>query len=90
VAENVTSGAEHVIVLGSVTPAAVSSFYASALPQAGYTIHTNTIGSSGSISGSEIQFTGHGLRGQIGAASGLGLGALTGGSNVIGITLNPQ
>jgi len=58
--------------------------------QAGYAIQSNTIGSTGSISGSEIQFTGHGIKGQIGAASGLGLGTLTGGSDVIGITLNPQ
>jgi len=90
VVDNVTSGSEHDIVLGSVKPAAVASFYASALPQAGYAIQSNTIGSTGSISGSEIQFTGHGIKGQIGAASGLGLGTLTGGSDVIGITLNPQ
>jgi hypothetical protein len=82
----------HDIVLSGVKPAEVSSFYSSALPQAGYTITSNTQASGGAITGTAIQFNGHGCKGDIGAASTLGITGLSGlvGGNVIGITLTPQ
>jgi hypothetical protein len=51
VAENIASGQETIIIFDKITPAKVSSFYARALPQAGYTVTTF------------IQFTGHGFKG---------------------------
>jgi hypothetical protein len=92
VVENATSNGVHDIVLSGVKPAEVSSFYSSALPQAGYTITSNTQASGGAITGTAIEFNGHGCKGDIGAASTLGITGLSGlvGGNVIGITLTPQ
>jgi hypothetical protein len=66
VAENVSLNNDISIGFGKVTLAKVQSFYAEALPKAGYTI---TSDSSASESGGVvlIQFTGHGYKGQISA-----------------------
>lgn len=68
VAENIAIGRQIDIIFGSVTPAEVSSFYASALPRAGYTISGNSLISE---NGTEavVQFTGHGFKGNIAALS---------------------
>jgi ABC-type phosphate transport system substrate-binding protein len=66
VAENVSLNNDISIGFGKVTLAKVQSFYAQALPKAGYTITSN---SSASESGGVvlIQFTGHGYKGQVSA-----------------------
>ncbi len=69
VAENVASSQETVIIFGTITPAKVSSFYARALPQAGYTVTTNSVVSQSGNTVAFIQFTGHGFQGNIDALS---------------------
>ena len=69
VAENVASSQETVIIFSMITPAKVSSFYARALPQAGYTITTNSVVSQSGDTVAFIQFTGHGFTGNIDALS---------------------
>jgi hypothetical protein len=89
--EDVTDGKTIVILFSSVTPSVVSSFYASALPRAGYTI---TLNSASSGAYAEITFTGHGYKGSISAlskvpASDVSLGGVSN-KNFTGITLNPK
>jgi len=69
VAENVAEGKHIIIFFSSVTPANVSSFYSTALPRAGYTISGNSILHEGGVTEAIIDFTGHGYKGDIGAAS---------------------
>ena len=47
VAENIADGQESIVIFSSITPAKVSSFYATALPQAGYTISGNSLVTQG-------------------------------------------
>jgi len=54
-----------VIVFGLIVPADVSRFYATALPLAGYTVTTNSMLSKAGNTGTLIQFTGHGYKGNI-------------------------
>src|ERR1700677_1288577 len=61
VAENLAG----VLVFGSVTPADVARFYATALPQAGYTVTTNSMLQKGGDTGAFIVFTGHGYKGTV-------------------------
>jgi hypothetical protein len=53
------------LVFGLVTPADVSRFYATALPQAGYTVMTNSMLHKGGDYGAYIVFTGHGYKGTV-------------------------
>lgn len=69
VAENVASASGVIVFFDQVTPAKVSSFYAQALPRAGYTITTNSVVSQSSGTVAFIQFTGHGVKGTIDALS---------------------
>jgi hypothetical protein len=69
IAENVASSEETVVFFSAITPAKVSSFYAQALPQAGYTITTNSVFSQSGSTVALIQFTGHGFKGNIDALS---------------------
>ena len=70
VTENIAIDQKDVIVaFGSVTPADVSSFYATALPRAGYTISGNSVVSEGGGIVAFIFFSGHGYKGDIGALS---------------------
>ena len=69
VAENIASSQETVIIFDTITPARVSSFYAQALPQDGYTITTNSVVSQSGGTAAIIQFTGHGFTGNIDALS---------------------
>ena len=92
--ENVTDDKTILIFLSSVTPSDVSSFYASALPRAGYTITTNSVTDLNGIKIAAIEFTGHGYKGAISAASKLpasqvSLGGVSN-KNFTGITLAPQ
>jgi len=65
-----------IVGLRSVTPSQASSFYIAALPRAGYKITGNTqiteTGSGRPGAAAEIDFTGHGYKGTITAASNLG------------------
>ena len=65
VAENIADGQESIVIFSSITPATVSSFYATALPQAGYTVTTNATLNRAGDSGVYIAFTGHGYKGTV-------------------------
>jgi len=69
VAENVAGPEGTIVFFNQVTPAKVSSFYAQALPRAGYTITVNSVISQSSGTVAFIQFTGHGVKGTIDALS---------------------
>jgi len=69
VVENVASDLGAIVFFDKVTPAKVSSFYAQALPRAGYTITVNSVISQSSGTVAFIQFTGHGVKGTIDALS---------------------
>ena len=69
VAENVASDRGAIVFFDQVTPAKVSSFYAQALPRAGYTITANSVISQSGSNVAFIQFTGHGVKGTIDALS---------------------
>jgi hypothetical protein len=53
------------VVFGSITPGDVSRFYATALPQAGYTVTTNSMLHKGGDNGAYIVFSGHGYKGTV-------------------------
>jgi hypothetical protein len=90
VGENVSGGSSLLVVFGLVDPADVARFYATALPQAGFTVTSNSLVSQGGQNGAIVMFTGHGYRGniesvaQFPAASIAGLGNV----NVTTITLS--
>ncbi len=65
VGENVSGGSSLLVVFGLVAPADVARFYATALPQAGFTVTSNSMLSQGSQNGAVIVFTGHGFKGNI-------------------------
>lgn len=90
VIEDSTDSGHHSIVFGSVSPSAASSFYATALPRAGYTIISHSSATGNSFSGTGIWFTGHGYNGQIGALSSIQIPGFTLGANTVEITLTPQ
>jgi hypothetical protein len=69
VVENVADNQETIIIFGSITPAKVSSFYATALPRAGYTVATNSLLNASTGTAALIQFSGHGHKGNIDALS---------------------
>jgi ABC-type phosphate transport system substrate-binding protein len=69
VVENVASDPGAIVFFDRVTPAKVSSFYAQALPRAGYTITANSVISQSGGTVAFIQFTGHGVKGTIDALS---------------------
>ena len=69
VVENVASDRGAIVFFDRVTPAKVSSFYAQALPRAGYTITVNSVISQSGGTVAFIQFTGHGVKGTIDALS---------------------
>jgi hypothetical protein len=76
VVANMACSQQVLIELSSVTPAQVQTFYASALPRAGYTIKNNTMSSdpnTGAADGlGEITFSGHRYTGLIIAMANLG------------------
>ena len=65
VGENMSGGSSLLVVFGSVAPADVARFYATALPQAGYSVTSNSLVSQGGQNGAIIAFTGHGFKGNI-------------------------
>ena len=69
VAENIADGQESIVIFSSIAPPKVSSFYATALPQAGYTISGNSLVTQGGGTVAFILFSGHGYKGNIDALS---------------------
>ena len=69
VVQNIGSSQETIVIFSMITPARVSSFYAQALPQAGYTVTANSVISQSGNNVAYIQFTGHGVKGNIDALS---------------------
>jgi hypothetical protein len=65
VGENISGGSSLLVVFGLVAPVDVARFYATALPQAGFTVTSNALLSQGGQSGAIVQFTGHGFKGNI-------------------------
>ena len=65
VGENMSGGTSLLVVFGLVAPVDVARFYATALPQAGFTVTSNALLSQGGQSGAIVQFTGHGFKGNI-------------------------
>jgi hypothetical protein len=91
VGENISGGQSVVVVFGLIAPADVARFYATALPQAGYTVTTNSLVSKGGQNGAIIVFSGHGYKGDIEAVNqvvGPNIGGL-GGQNVTTIIISP-
>jgi hypothetical protein len=79
VVSNGTNGDQIELVLGGVNPDAMAHFYGIALPQAGYTVQSNTLATVLGVATGGIDFTGHGYKGSIGDLNG-----------TIGVTLTPQ
>ena len=91
VGENISGGQSVVVVFGLVAPADVARFYATALPQAGYTVTANSLVSKGGQNGALIAFNGHGYKGNIEAVNqvvGPDIGGL-GGQDVTTIIIAP-
>jgi hypothetical protein len=65
VVQNIGTSQETIVIFGTVTPATVSSFYAQALPRAGYTVTANSVITQSGNTVAYIQFTGHGVKGNI-------------------------
>jgi hypothetical protein len=65
VGENMSSASSLLVVFGLVAPADVARFYATALPQAGFTVTSNSLVSQGGQNGAIVAFTGHGYKGNI-------------------------
>ena len=65
VAENIADGQESIVIFSSITPATVSSFYATALPRAGYAITGNSLVTEGGGTVAFIVFSGHGYKGTV-------------------------
>lgn len=94
VAENIAEGQSIIVIFSLVSPAKVSSFYATALSRAGYSVSANSVISQGGGTVAYIQFSGHGYKGNIGAlskfsGSGVSIPGL-GTKNVTTITLMPK
>ena len=85
-----TDNGHYDIVFDSVSPSEAARFYTTALPQAGYTITSNSSAAGESFSGTGIWFTGHGYNGQIGALSSFHIPGISLGGNTVEITLTPQ
>jgi hypothetical protein len=91
VGENMSSGQAVIVVFGLVAPADVARFYATALPQAGYTVTTNSLVSKGPQNGAVIVFSGHGYKGDIESVNQVAGPAIAGiGQNVTTIVISPS
>jgi hypothetical protein len=78
VGENMSGGSSLLVVFGLVAPADVARFYATALPQAGYTVTSNSLVSQGGQNGAIVAFTGHGFKGNIESVAQFPGGAIAG------------
>jgi hypothetical protein len=90
VGENMGGGPSVIVVFGSIVPADVARFYATALPQAGYTVTTNSLVSKGGQNGAVVVFTGHGYKGTIESVNQVAGPSVAGlGQNVTTIIISP-
>jgi hypothetical protein len=92
VGENMSGGSGVIVAFGLIVPADVARFYATALPQAGYTVTSNALVSKGGQNGALIVFSGHGYKGNIEAVNqvvGPNIGGL-GGQDVTTILMAPS
>jgi hypothetical protein len=94
VASNMGDGQSVEVFFSMVTPENVSSFYATALPRAGYTISINSVVTENGDTAAIINFSGHGYKGTIDAETkaldpGLTIPGL-GTKNVTTILLMPK
>jgi hypothetical protein len=69
VGENISGGQSVIVVFGLIAPPDVARFYATALPQAGFTVTSNALVSKGGQNGALIMFSGHGYKGNIEAVN---------------------
>jgi hypothetical protein len=94
VAENVASSQETIIIFDKITPAKVSAFYGRVLQQDGFTVTTNSVVSQSGATAAIIQFTGHGLTGNIDALTNFNDSTVSlaglGHENVTTITFKPK
>jgi hypothetical protein len=65
VGENISGGQSVIVVFGLIVPADVARFYATALPQAGFSVTSNALVSKGGQNGAIVAFSGHGFKGTI-------------------------
>jgi hypothetical protein len=65
VGENISGGSSLILIFGAVVPSDVARFYATALPQAGFTITTKALVSQGGQHGAIVEFSGKGYKGTI-------------------------
>ncbi len=92
VGENMSGGESVIVVFGLIAPSDVARFYATALPQAGYTVTSNALVSKGGQNGALIVFSGHGYKGNIEAVNqvaGPNIGGV-GSQNVTTILMAPS
>jgi hypothetical protein len=90
VGENISGGQSVIVVFGLIAPVDVARFYATALPQAGYAVTTNSLVSRGPQNGAVIVFTGHGYKGNIESVNQVAGPAIAGiGQNVTTIVISP-
>ncbi|HJY95869.1 MAG TPA: hypothetical protein VJ371_13015 [Streptosporangiaceae bacterium] len=82
IGEDTSGGSSLLVVFGLVAPVDVARFYATALPQAGFTVTSNALLSQGGQSGAIVQFTGHGFKGNIESV------AQFPGTSIAGLTTN--
>lgn len=83
VAYNISCAKQIGIAVSPVTPSQSSTFYATALPRAGYKIESDIASNAGAAQGlTEIEFSGHGYTGTIITITNLGAAASAGSSSV--------
>jgi hypothetical protein len=70
VLESAVTGSGYAIMLDNVTAKAAGTFYTAALPADGYTISQHESASGDGVSGTGMEFTGHGYKGEIATITG--------------------
>jgi hypothetical protein len=91
VGENIAGGTSVILIFGMIAPADVARFYATALPQAGFSVTSNALVSKGGQNGALIVFSGRGYKGNIEAVNqveGPNIAGL-GGQNVTTVIISP-
>lgn len=94
VAENVVTTQATILFFTGIAPAAVSAFYTTALPRAGYTVDENAVIHASGTTEAIIEFSGHGFKGDMAALAtfndpGVTIAGL-GHKNVTEVTLMPK
>ena len=74
VLESAVTGSGYAIMLDNVAAKAADTFYSAALPADGYTISQHESASGNGASGTGMEFTGHGYKGEIATITGPSIG----------------